>query len=150
MNIIENSCLKIEDNKLSYENFFIQLSNISQSSVEKEIKNSYRISAVLGAIVGFIFCMDVDFPWIGIFIFSVSILFLLPTFIQNRKKHYILIIDTNSSSKFAFRCKEKAFLIKVLELIKNSISNNSSYIINLEQCTITNSQIGENNVMHSN
>lgn len=150
MNIIQNSCLEIKDNKLSYEKSFIQLSNISQASVEKETKNSYSILAVLGTIVGLVLSLDVDFPWIGISILIFSILFLIPTFIQNRRKKYILILVTNSGGKVAFRCKQEEFLIEILELIKNKISNTSNYVINLEECTITNSQIGKDNVMNSN
>jgi len=148
MNIVQDSCLKIEDNKLSYEKSFIQLSNISQAFVEKEKKKAYSVVASLGIIVGLALSMDVDFPWIGISILIVSLLFILPTFIINRKKKYILVLVTNASWKVAFRCKDENFLMEVLELIKNKISNQSNYVINLEECTITNSQIGEKNVMN--
>lgn len=150
MNVIQNSCLEIKDNKLSYEKSFVQLSNISQAFVEKESKNSYSYLAILGVIVGSIFCFNVDFPWIGLGILAVSILLLLPTFIQNRRKKYILVLVTNSGSKIAFRCKQEDFLVQILELIKNKISASSNYLINLEDCTISNSQIGDQNVMNLN
>ena len=150
MDIVQNSRLEIKENKLSYDKSFIQLSNISHAFVEKESKISYPPLAILGIIVGLVFSMDVDFPWIGLIILAISILILLPTFIKNRNKKYILVLITNSSSKVGFRCKNEDFLVEILELIKNKISDSSNYIINLEECTITNSQIGEKNVMHSN
>ena len=58
-----------------------------------------------------------------------------------------LVLVTNSAWKVAFRCKDENFLIEVLELIKSKISNNANYVINLEECTITNSQIGEKNII---
>lgn len=151
MNIIQNSCLEIKDNKLSYEKSFIQLSNISQAFVEKEVKHSYSFLGLLGIVVGIaVLCMYIDFPWIGLGILAISILLLLPTFIKNRKKKYILVLVTNSGSKVAFRCKQEDFLVEILEIIKNKISNTDNYLINLEDCTITNSQIGKENVMSSN
>ena len=151
MNVIQNSCLEIRDNKLSYEKSFIQLSNISQASVQKEVKHSYSFLAMLGVVVGIaLICMYPNFPWIGLGILAISILLLLPTFIINRKKKYILILVTNSGNKVAFRCKQEAFLVEILEIIKNKISNTDNYSINLEDCTITNSQIGKENVMNSN
>lgn len=147
MNIVHDSSLKIKENILSYNKSFIQLSNISEAYVEKEEKSSYSLLGLLGLVVGIVFSMDVDFPWIGLGILFLSIIRLLPTFIRNRKKKYILVIATNSSRKIAFRCKQEEFLLEVLELIKNAVDSKANYEINLEQCTISNSQIGNNNVI---
>ncbi len=111
MNIVQNSCLEIKENKLSYDKSFIKISNISQAFVKEEEKITYSIFAFLCAIIGFILFTKPNTFWVGIIFLAFSILRIFPTFIKNANKKYILVLVINSGGSVGFRCKDENFLL---------------------------------------
>lgn len=154
-NIIWTSKLKIDGNVLRYENSIVQIKNISRCEVEKMPEDSYPIWAILGSQLCIIlllvklikpnFLSDNAsiFALIGFGVCTICLLFI---FAKNENRSTYLIFELNSGGILHFACDDVKFLKNVHKAIIDCFNyNDVSYIINFNDCTIKDTQIGEHN-----
>lgn len=132
---IKTPAIKIEGNVISYGNSFICTDNISFISIYKISANMSWIIAALLGLIGLNLAQKSE---IGFFLLVVSIIWLIIVFICNINRGDNLAINLNSGETLYFKCKNKEFLKKVVNLILKNIKEGygSNYNINFDTCTI--------------
>lgn len=148
---IETPTLTIEDNILKYKDSIIQISNIAKCEIAPEPPKPYPVWLFVGMIISVLLMFNKDFISIGFFaviIFGV-IFYIIFTTNANLKTYFIL--ELNSGSIVLFSSQNKDFLWEAQSVMIDCFNNKKeSFVINFSDCTITHSQIGEDNFMNTN
>lgn len=142
---IETSNLRIEKNVISLDNILLQISNISQVSIEPIPKKKINIIAIVGLILGVLGTMqrNNDIKIVGsTFIIFAMVYFILIWKANSEPGHY-LHIYMNSENHYYIYCTSLLFLKKVMEVIEFCINNHCINKINidLKNCELYNSPI---------
>lgn len=158
--IIWTSKLVINENIIRYKNTVIQISNVSRCEVGREPKDSYPIWGIIGLLLCIIIIIaqllkrEVFFQ--GAFILALcGILIcgslLLVVWSDNQNLAYYLIFELNSGSKLFFACDDTQFLKEAHKAIIECFNyRDVAYVVNFNDCTIENNQIGEDNTVNIN
>ncbi|MDE7340784.1 MAG: hypothetical protein K2N80_09550 [Lachnospiraceae bacterium] len=148
---IETPTLTIKDNILKYKDSVIQLSNISKCEIAPEPPKSYPVWLFVSMIISALLMFNENFLGIGLFaeIIFVVIFYMILSSNANLKTYFIL--ELNSGSIILFSSQNKDFLWEAQNAMINCFNNKKDVcVINFSDCTITHSQIGENNLMNNN
>ena len=150
---IKTDNFKIENNIISFNNTILQISNISQISVEPEPKkkfNFWSILLIIAAIFSVFIAIKIDnnlirfiFGFLGLimyFVFYIYTSFFID--LGDRKEKY-LYIYLNSGNVHYFPCSNILFQKSVTEVIENCINNHyvNEIKVDFVNCKITNSPI---------
>lgn len=147
---IETPTLTIKDNILKYKDSVIQLSNISKCEIAPEPPKSYPAWLFIGLIIGTLLMFKEDFLAIGLFVIIICGAILYMIYSANANPNMYLIIELNSGSIILFSCRNKDFLWKAENAVINCFNDKKQgCVINFSACTITHSQIGEDNFMNN-
>jgi len=150
---INTSTLTVKDNIISFTNYFIQIRNISEAEIAPVPSLPYPIIAIIICLIGFIMtCIGighyVGITVVGILFFAVGVMPLYMVYKKNQDRGEVLILGLNSGKRFYFKCKDRAFLARVLEVLKACVNKNmQNVIVDFSNSVITNSPIvgGNNN-----
>lgn len=141
---IDTPELKINDNILSFEDYFIQISNISQVTIAPLPKQTYPPLAFLLFVIGLGF-MSMKNPvgiLLGLCVASVGGYMLYRVYKYNEERGERLSIQMNSGGIFRFNCKDRRFLNEVMEVLKDCAnSQKGSMIIDMKNSVINDSAI---------
>ena len=147
---IETPTLTIKDNILKYKNTVIQLSNISKCEIAPEPKKSYSPWIFVGFIIGIVMLFFESLIVLGFIILALCGIIFVVICNENTDPNMYFILELNSGSIILFSSKDREFLWKAeSEIIKCFNDNREGTIINFSDCTITHSQIGEENFMEN-
>ena len=143
---IDTPSLTVKDNILSFKDYFLLISNISQVSVEYPQKRSYK-NALIMLILGIVVLIALNFgaalTVIGIVLILAGILLIAVIYNYNSTLGQYLAIMLNSGSLFYFNSRNQAFLYEVMETLKYCANNpNSSYTMDFKNSVVT---IGSHN-----
>lgn len=151
---IRTNNLKIEKNVISFDDFLLQISNISHVSIEPIPKRKFNFGSIILLIVGIILSqLKGVLLGLGIVLILVAIVYVLWLCSENSSGDArYLYIWMNSGNNYYFYCEKMAFLKDVMRVIEYCINNNytQEIRINLHDCNMDNSPIiiGENNEVH--
>ena len=131
----------------------IQISNISEASIAPIPPTPYPIISIILLIVGLIVTLigidnSVIAVILGLIMLAIGIISVYRVYQKNKNRGEVLIFDLNSGKQFYFRCNDKAFLRRVLDVLKACVNKEvGSITIDLSNSVITNSPIvgGNNN-----
>lgn len=150
-NVIDTGEFKIKDNILSFKNSFILIHNISHISVSPVDKYPYPISSIVLGILGL---LSASIPFtltriVGLILIALCAYIIYKIIEKNKDLGEYLQINLNSGKILWFVCKDKEFLIKIIDVLKNCINSKSSNVqIDLQNSIVT---IGnENNIQVDN
>ena len=144
---IVTSTLTVKDNIIGFQNYFIQISNISEIGKAPIPKLGYPIPAIVFFIVGLVMLSagiygSPAMVITGLVLMAICVLFIFSTWKKNQNRGEVLIIGLNSGKRFYFRCYNKAFLSKVLNVLKSCVnSKNQNIMVDFSNSVITNSPI---------
>lgn len=145
---IETPTLTIRDNILKYKDSIIQISNITKCEIALEPPKPYPTWLFVCMIISVALMFNETFLGIGLFatiIFGI-IFYMIYHANSNRKTYFIL--ELNSGYIALFSSEDKEFLWKAQSAMIDCFnSKKETCVINFSECTITNSQIGEENFM---
>ena len=137
---------KIEKNIICYDESLIQISNISQVSIEPVPAKKFHLESILALMMGAYLYMEVDWGKnIGLILAVVAFAYIswyLLFNIASSKKYLHLFL--NSGQACYFICDDEVFLEHVVKVIKycmNNRSNNNKVKIDFANCKIYNSPI---------
>lgn len=154
--LVKSPTFEVKDNVLWFDDYFLQLSNISQvQALEVEaLPYKYPLFFACAGIV--ILILKQVFLGITLLVVAGVLFYMIYHYKQNPK--YNLFITLNSGHTFRFACKDKAFAVRVMQALRNCItfpqaniyvdfSKNS--IMNISKSKIDNSNIiqGNNNTV---
>lgn len=148
---VETPTFTIKDNILKYKDSIIQISNITKCEVAPEPPQSYPTWLFVGIIISVLLMFNKDFIGIGLFaviIFGV-IFYIIHSSNSNLKTY--LILELNSGNIVLFSSQNKYFLWNAQSAMIDCFNNKKEVcVINFSDCTITHSQIGEENFINNN
>lgn len=152
---IKAPTLIIKDNILKYKDSVIQISNITKCEIAPEPPKPYSPWLFIGLIIGtLLLCIGISvieslIP-LGIIIIIVCGAVLYVIYEENTSLYTYFILELCSGSTILFSSKEKDFLWEAQSEIISCFNNKKeNCIINFSDCTITHSQIGEDNFMNN-
>lgn len=143
---INSSTLTIKGNLLSFTDYFLQISNISQVSiapVPKQNKNSIYALGVLMCIFGFGSFSFVPVNAFFFIIFAIALIgggiaVIYNAYQSNQNLGHTLSVQLNSGHVFLFHAKSYDFLNEVLECLKKCVNEAvSGATINFGESQIT-------------
>lgn len=145
--IVKTPLLTIYNNILKYKNTVIKLSNISKCEISSKPKRTYPIWSFIGLVLGFLILANRHIIF-GIVLIGVCTIVISAIAYINSDPTVYLILELNSGSIVSFSSKDSDFLWEAQEtLIECFNYNEEKCTINFSKCTITHSQIGEDNFM---
>lgn len=144
--IVETKQLHIHCNTFIYDDSIIQMENISRISVapmeKKKIPTWAIICVILGVVV---MSMNV---LMGVGIICVGGIYSAHILIENLSLGHYLTLELNSGRILYFPGKDEAFLNRIMRVMGDCMNDrNTGYTINMGQATITNMQIGDDNII---
>ncbi|MDF3001555.1 MAG: hypothetical protein K0Q48_1674 [Bacillota bacterium] len=145
--IIDTPTLRIKDNILSFDDYFILVSNISQVSIAPVTKKAFPKMSILLIVVGLLFFTMESLPFLIIALaFVGGGLYLIYTNTQeNNNRGDNLSIQMNSGEYFIFNCKDREFLKKIMDVLQSCANK----LLTEAKIDLTNSVInyGDNNLI---
>lgn len=143
--VIETRQIEINKNVLRYEDSVIQISNISGFSVGPEPQEEYPKEAIIGLLIGI--CMVIISFKLGNLMAVVLLLGILISIIcglkiasiyeNNSNLGEYLIIDLNCGKSLYFICKNRSFLRKVVNAMKDCFNRDDIQCkIDFNKCDI--------------
>ncbi len=142
---VETSNLRIENNIISMGDILLQISNISQVSIEPIPKREFKLSAVFVLILGILGAMqrNEDIKAMGVMTIFVVTGYIIWIVIENTKEGNYLYIYMNSGNFYYIFCAEEVFLREVIEVLEYCINNHyvQEVCIDFENCILDNSPI---------
>lgn len=148
--IIKTPLLTICNNILKYKDNVIRLNNISQCIVTTKPKQTYPIWSFIGLVLGF-FILVHEYIVLGALLIVICTTVISVISFINSDPTVYLTLELNSGSIVSFSSRDSDFLWEAQEtLIECFNYKEETCIINLSDCTITHSQIGEDNFMNNN
>ena len=141
---IETDQMAIRNNTLSFENHFLQISNISQVSKSRQSRMSYSkapfILIIIGAILLALFFIDPQL-WVialGLILIAIGSVKIAKVDRYNRSLGGYLTILLNSGSSFHLYSPNYDFLDDVMKVIMSCAdSGRANYVIDLKNSVIT-------------
>ena len=147
---IETPTLVIKDNVLKYKNSIIQISNITKCEIAPEPKKPYPLWIFAGFIIGALMLFNKNYTLISLVILAICGTIFYIIFSKNADPKTYFILELNSGSIILFSSSDKNFLWEAESAIINCFNDkNEVCVINFSDCTITHSQIGNENRMHN-
>lgn len=147
---VEQPTLIIKDNILKYKNSVIQISNIAHCEIAPEPKKSYLPCIFVGFIIGIAMLFFESLIIWGFVILALCGIIFIVICNENADPNMYFILELNSGSLILFSSRDKDFLWKAENEIINCFNDKrEGIIINFSDCTITHSQIGEDNIMNN-
>lgn len=138
--IINTPHMNIQENILSFKDYFIQISNIAQVSIDAAEKEKFSTLAIGSVLLGMmIFSMDILSEFIlGIILTGLGGYALYKTYKRNMERGENLTIQLNSGSIFRINFKTRDFLNEVMEVLKYC-ANNKDYnaTIDIQNSVVT-------------
>ncbi|MBB6214126.1 hypothetical protein HNQ80_000195 [Anaerosolibacter carboniphilus] len=137
---INTPSLQIKGNVLSFKDYFIQISNISQVSIAPVAKQPYPILAFVLIVFGLmLFTVDSSFGvMLGMLLAGYGGYILYKVHTRNANRGDNLTIGLNSGSVFRFNFKNREFLDEVMEVLQSCANNrNSNVIIDFQNSVVT-------------
>lgn len=162
---IEISRFKIEQNVIFIEGIILQISNLSQVSIEPIPKKEFRPIVIIVFILGLLGIkqQNDDIKVLGITTILLVIGYVIWLVITNSQEGKYLYIYMNSGNFYYIFCADEEFLRKVIEVLEYCINNRSTQEINIDfgNCKLYNSPltvgntnsaviVGENNSVNIN
>jgi len=145
--IIDTPTLKIKDNILSFENYFILVSNISQVSIAPVTKRPFPKISILLIVIGLLFfTMDrLPFLIIALAFIGGGLYLIYANTQENSNRGDNLSIQMNSGEYFIFNCKDRDFLVKIMDVLQSCANK----LLTEAKIDLTNSVInyGDNNLI---
>ena len=145
--VIDTPALKIENNILYFEDYFLQISNISQVSIAPVKKLPYPIFAFVLVIIGVLllsFHSQVGII-IGILLIVSGGYSLYRVHIRNSDLGEVLSIELNSGSIFWFTVKSRPFLNEIIDVLQSCANNKlGNCIIDIQNSVVT---MGDKNLV---
>ncbi len=140
---IETDNLIIDNNVFKFNGNIVQIRNISQVRIGQPPGISYVIAIII-LILGIIFFnFNEALGGTAIVIGTITILIIL---YLNSREDTFLVVELTSGQALSFNCNNKEFLIKILETFTYCMNNSSYKNINLQNCSISSSHIGDSNI----
>lgn len=142
---VKTSNLRIEKNVISLNNMLLQISNISQVSIEPIPKKKIGANVAILFVLGILGIMQRN-EYINL-LGSVLIIFFLVYIVliwkANSETGQYLHIYMNSENHYFIYCASEPFLKKVMEVIEFCINNHCVNKINIDlnECRLYNSPI---------
>lgn len=147
---IQTPTLIIKDNVIKYKDSIIQISNISKCEIAPQPHKPYPVWLFVGLILGISLMFNKDYFSIGLFAVFLFGIIIFAIFCFNTDPTMFFILELNSGSIILFSSRNKDFLWEAEnEVIKCFNNKGKGCIINFSECTITHSQIGEENFMNN-
>ncbi|MDH8679262.1 hypothetical protein QE109_13980 [Fusibacter bizertensis] len=143
--VIDTPIMKVKGNVLAFNDYFLQISNISQVSIAPGSKRNYPVSAIAAVLGGLLIISLKSFIaiLIGLMVAGFGGYMLYNTYTKNSNSGENMVIHLNSGSIFYINFKERTFLNKVMEVLKDcSNSSKSNYVIDVKNSVIT---VGDEN-----
>lgn len=144
---ISTNNFKIEKNVISFNDTLLQISNISQVSVEPISKYKFNFLSLIAGIIGFLMTKEKYNELIqafGIIIISVVITYIIIIVLFNfyNDERY-LHLYLNSGNVYIFYCTDLYFMKEVMKVIEYCINNHSvkKIRIDFDKCKVYNSPI---------
>ena len=148
---IDTSIFKIKENTIYYSwnedrETALQISNISQIDVGPAPREKISGWMVVLLIVG-LCLMSFDMFLLGLVLAAASVGLIYLIVQSNKKAGDNLIIHLNNGRYFLFNFKDKAFLLRVFQVLIDCINHKiqGETVINISNSTIQSSSIGANN-----
>ena len=136
---IETPSLVIRKNIMTWDSTMIQLSNISLISAANIDNTPFPLLAALAIIVGLMLLGKSTF--LALILIAIGAIWIYFWYKENEKRKMgaILTILMNSGHNLYFKFSDRNFLLRVVRVLEQIITNgNSNQIsINLSDCTIT-------------
>lgn len=148
--IIRTNQLIIDGNVMKYTDSVIQMTNVARCEVAPMPDEPYPRWAFGGMILGMLFLflarISIGFVIFGLVVMAVCVGVLVYIYMKNQDMGMYLILELNSGKMLFFTCYNLPFLKDVQEAIIDCFNYSGvSRIINFNECTITDTQIGEHN-----
>ncbi len=140
---IETNNLVIDNNVFRFDDNAIQIRNISQVRIDQPPGISY-IAGIIISLLGIVF-LNFNKEWGGVTI-AIGIITMLIILYLNNNADTFLIVELTSGQILSFSCNKEEFLIKILDEFVYCMNNSSYKNINLQNCTISSSHIGDNHL----
>lgn len=145
---IETSNFRVENNIICFENTILQISNISQITIEPARPMKFNYWSVVAVIVG-VLCLcakGVDaIQTVGLIATLGGAVYILTAviLISDEKSKNFLFIYLNSGIFYSFLCEDEIFLAEVMMVLEYCINNHSiqDTIIDFIGCKLYNSPI---------
>lgn len=148
--IIETKEMEVYKNALIYEDSVIQIKNIARISVspiEKKplpVKNTFIIG-LIGIVL--LLCPGA-LKVAGIIAIFAAIALFYSAWAANQDLGHYLQLELTSGKVYYFTAKNQEFLKSIMKVLGECMNDKgSNYIFNMEQATIQNMQVGDNNKM---
>lgn len=149
-NKVETPTLIIKENMLKYKDSVIQISNITKCDIAPEPKIAYPQWLFIGFILGTLMLFIKSILFLGLLLLVICSVVFYIICTKNANPNMYLILELNSGNVILFSSQDKSFLWKAQNEVLNCFNNRKEgCIINFSDCTITHSQIGEENLMNN-
>ena len=150
---IKTSTLTVKDNIIAFTDYFIQISNISEAAIAPIPQLPYPSIAIVLCIIGLLLTFmgighAASVAIVGLILLVVGVISIYKIYQKNKNRGEVLILGLNSGKSFYFKCHDKLFLRKVLDVLKSCVNKEvHSIVVDFSNSVITNSPIvgGNNN-----
>lgn len=140
---IETKNLRIEKNIISFNDLILQISNISQVSIEPLPKKNFNIISIVTLFLGIfgLIQRDEKIQIYGILFILITIGYFIWLYVVNSAKGKYLYLYMNSGSYYYIFCRNELFLDSVMDVIESCINNHYTKEINIDlvDCKLYNS-----------
>lgn len=146
--IIETKEMQVYKNALIYEDSVIQIGNIARISVSPIEKKPLPLKNVFViCLIGIVLMLCPGALKVaGIIVIAAGVVLLYLAWMENQDLGHYLQLELSSGKMYYFTAKDQEFLKSIMKVLGECMNNkDSNYIFNMEQATIQNMQVGENN-----
>lgn len=155
---INTPTLTIKDNVIAFTDYFIQISNISEAAIAPIPQLPYPIIAFILCIIGLLLTFmgmghTASSVILGLIFLVIGVMIIYHIYLKNKNRGEVLILSLNSGKSFYFKCYDKFFLAKVLDVLKSCVNKEvHSIVVDFSNSVITNSPIvgGDKNQVEVN
>ena len=127
--------LSIDNKVIYYGSSFIIIDNISWISVSPIPPNNSWITALIIGMCSLVLCTVIPAAFL---VFIICLIWLIVVCVGNSNKGENLSIHLNSGHNIYFSCKDRDFMIRVMNKLIDTIKEgtNAKYTISFKDCTI--------------
>lgn len=143
---INTSNFRIESNIIEFNDSLLQISNISQVSVESELNGKFKYWTIILLFFGIIGCIQSiqEIKLLGLLLIVVSVVYILwflLSYYEEKVKY--LCIYLNSGCIYYIYCEDVKFMKNAMKVIKYCINNHTikKIKIDFDNCKLYNSPI---------
>lgn len=147
--VLKTPTIEIQNNILKYKDSVIQMSCVSQCEIAPMPKQPYPAWTFICILLGTLFCFT-KLSGMGIILIIAGCLVIWWIYSKNKELGTYLIFELNSGNTIYFSCNSRLFLNDAQEAVIHCFNDrNASCVINFDNCSVQNSQIGTNNKMEN-